>query len=334
MLTKLKDGSWKVDIRPYGAHGPRIRKKFTNKAEAIRFEAYEKNKAINEPWNPKAKDYRKLSEIAELWYDTHGRHLNRGHLKKGSMLQFAEFCNDKQARSVTIEDVIRYRNAKVKELKVSTVNNYVTVLKGMYNALINSDLIDYDNPIAKVKPLKHQEEEKPYLSTEEIEMLLSNLKKLDNDVYHLALICLSTGARWQEAYNLTLGDIKNNLVQLKETKSKKIRKVKIWPELEATIKAWIPTKKISLGYSRNEFHDYSVTLGLKKRENQNTHILRHSFAAHFIINGGHLMTLKEILGHEEIETTMWYAHLGPSYLDEAAELNPIRMNPQSKLHGF
>lgn len=326
MAVKKTDKGWKVDLRPHGAQGPRIRKTFKNKAEAIRFEAFEKNKAIHEPWNPKAKDYRKVSEITELWYETHGKHLNRGHLKKGSTLQFAKSCGDKQARLVTHEDVINFRNKLVKKLKVSTVNNYVTILKGVYNTLIENKLIDYENPIANIKPLKTQEEEKPYLSKEEIGTLLSNLKEMDNDVYHLSLICLSTGARWQEAYNLTDGDIKNNLVQLKETKSKKIRKVKIWPELEAIIKAWIPTKQKSLGYTRNEFHDYSVKLGLKKRENQNTHILRHSFAAHFIINGGHLMTLKEILGHEEIETTMWYAHLGPSYLDEAAELNPIKMD--------
>jgi integrase len=36
------------------------------------------------------------------------------------------------------------------------------------------------------------------------------------------------------------------------------------------------------------------------------HDLRHTFASHFLMNGGDLNTLKEILGHKDITTTSRY----------------------------
>ncbi|MFC1493306.1 tyrosine-type recombinase/integrase [candidate division KSB1 bacterium] len=46
------------------------------------------------------------------------------------------------------------------------------------------------------------------------------------------------------------------------------------------------------------------------------HDLRHTFASNFVMKGGSLLSLKEILGHSDINTTMMYAHLAPSYLEE------------------
>jgi site-specific recombinase XerD len=37
---------------------------------------------------------------------------------------------------------------------------------------------------------------------------------------------------------------------------------------------------------------------------QSSHILRHTFAAHFIMDGGHIVTLKEILGHASLSMTL------------------------------
>ncbi|MBA0177500.1 tyrosine-type recombinase/integrase [Pectobacterium carotovorum] len=57
---------------------------------------------------------------------------------------------------------------------------------------------------------------------------------------------------------------------------------------------------------------------------QTSHILRHTFASHFVMNGGNLVALQQILGHASIQQTMVYAHLAPDYLENAITLNPLR----------
>ena len=57
---------------------------------------------------------------------------------------------------------------------------------------------------------------------------------------------------------------------------------------------------------------------------QAAHVLRHSFASHFMMNGGNILALQKILGHSDIKMTMRYAHLSPDFLEEAARLNPLQ----------
>ena len=54
-----------------------------------------------------------------------------------------------------------------------------------------------------------------------------------------------------------------------------------------------------------------------------THVLRHTFASHFMMNGGNTLTLQRILGHANIQMTMRYAHLAPNHLQEVKTLNPL-----------
>ncbi|WP_269901427.1 tyrosine-type recombinase/integrase [Paenalcaligenes faecalis] len=54
-----------------------------------------------------------------------------------------------------------------------------------------------------------------------------------------------------------------------------------------------------------------------------THVLRHTFASHFMMNGGNVLTLQRILGHSTVTITMRYAHLAPDHLQEARALNPL-----------
>ncbi|MNH28158.1 Tyrosine recombinase XerD [compost metagenome] len=57
---------------------------------------------------------------------------------------------------------------------------------------------------------------------------------------------------------------------------------------------------------------------------QALHILRHTYATHFMINGGNIIALQRILGHASIQQTMTYAHFAPDYLQDAVALNPLR----------
>lgn len=58
-------------------------------------------------------------------------------------------------------------------------------------------------------------------------------------------------------------------------------------------------------------------------DGQMTHVLRHTFASHFMMNGGNILTLQRILGHSTVTMTMRYAHLAPDHLQEAVRLNPL-----------
>ena len=51
--------------------------------------------------------------------------------------------------------------------------------------------------------------------------------------------------------------------------------------------------------------------------------LADTFASHFMINGGNILTLQRILGHQDLKTTMRYAHLAPEHMEAAKALNPI-----------
>ena len=56
---------------------------------------------------------------------------------------------------------------------------------------------------------------------------------------------------------------------------------------------------------------------------QASHGLRHTFASHFIQNGGNILHLQKILGHSSLAMTMRYAHLAPDHLLDAVRFGPL-----------
>ncbi len=53
-------------------------------------------------------------------------------------------------------------------------------------------------------------------------------------------------------------------------------------------------------------------------------VLRHTFAScHFMMNGGNILVLRDVLGHADISMTMRYAHFAPDHLTETIEKNPL-----------
>lgn len=49
------------------------------------------------------------------------------------------------------------------------------------------------------------------------------------------------------------------------------------------------------------------------------HLLRHTFASHFVMAGGNILALQRILGHSDVKMTMIYAHLAPDFLGQEME---------------
>lgn len=175
-----------------------------------------------------------------------------------------------------------------------------------------------------MKKLKEQKPETGYLTQEEITLLLANL---DGDNKKIAILCLSTGARWGEAAKLKAENVIQNRVTFVKTKTNKPRTVPISEEVAVMI--------AGKGYlfpdaSYPKFRRIMKDVKPDLPDGQATHALRHSFATHFMINGGSIITLQRILGHSRIEQTMVYAHFAPEYLQDAVSLNPLRGGVDSR----
>jgi integrase len=77
-------------------------------------------------------------------------------------------------------------------------------------------------------------------------------------------------------------------------------------------------------------NDSSSTMGLPtllakigcRPSSRPWHLLRHTFASHFMMAGGSLLTLSKILGHADIKITMVYAHLAPDFIGQ--EMNRVK----------
>lgn len=64
-------------------------------------------------------------------------------------------------------------------------------------------------------------------------------------------------------------------------------------------------------------------LGIELPSGQASHVLRHTFASHLMMNVGNILVLRDILGHANISVTMRYAHFTLDHLSEATTYNPI-----------
>jgi len=60
------------------------------------------------------------------------------------------------------------------------------------------------------------------------------------------------------------------------------------------------------------------------------HDLRHTFASHFMMNGGNLYDLQKILGHTKYEMTQIYAHLHPDHLAGTTSIISFGVEPLSE----
>lgn len=159
------------------------------------------------------------------------------------------------------------------------------------------------------------------LNRSELKELFAAPKLLKQRVV-LALI-YSAGLRGQEVINLKLSDVdfERMTIHIRQSKYKKDRMAPLSPAMAKGLKKYIKAENphIWLFNGKTPGSQYS-TRGLSwvMRENLkktsikkqvNLHSLRHSYATHLLEEGLNIVTLKELLGHAEITTTMIYLHV-------------------------
>ena len=336
MTVKKQNDSWLVDVYPHGRKGKRVRKSFPSKGEALRFERYILGNASGEqPWNESPPDNRELSELINIWFLMAGQYLKDGERRKVKMLAIGDRLGNPIARMMTEREFALMRAKRTAEgISAKTLNNELAYIKAMFNVLKKQKEIAFDNPLNDLDPLKIGERELSYLTHEQIDILLDAFKSSENEhVELITLICLSTGARWGEAEGLTRSRVHNNKVTFTDTKSGKNRSVPISDTLFKRLIEHSSKVKTSelFTFSLSAFRRALQRSGIQLPKGQAAHVLRHTFASHFMMNGGNILALQRILGHSDIRMTMRYSHLSPDYLIDAVKLNPINFKNRNGL---
>ena len=221
-----------------------------------------------------------------------------------------------------------HRHSRINQgITPNHMNHELTYLKSAFNELIRIGEWKSSNPYSRLKKLKFAERELSFLSFAEIHRLLSELESSRNrDVVTVSKICLSIGCRWGEAEKLRAEHVHAGKIHITATKNGRNRSIPISEELEAEIFDGRPRRGRLFKSCRAAFLYAVERSGIELPRSQLTHVLRHTFASHFMMSGGNLLDLNKILGHETIQMTMRYAHLSPEHLAEAVRRNPLKLS--------
>lgn len=323
-IEKTETG-WHADIRPGGREGKRFRKTFKTKKEALAFEAWARSEYSKNPeWAPVAKDTRRLSELIRYWYGHYGQTLKDGKNRLSNLESLCQALNDPIAANMTAQMFTSYRADRLASgISANTANHELAYLRALFNELDRLGEWSAPNPIEKVRQLKIDQTEMAFLTNEEIKALLSALDAApkNKDAALVARVCLATGARWSEAEGLRAEQVQGGLINFTGTKSGKNRAVPISKGLSDLLSQQGKGKLFTSCYSA--FREGMERAGINPPKGQLSHILRHTFASHFMQKGGNILALQRILGHASLTMTMRYAHLSPQHLQEVIQLNPL-----------
>ncbi|MFP6557105.1 tyrosine-type recombinase/integrase [Paraburkholderia sp. B3] len=331
MTIKKVNSGWQVNIQPGGRAGKRLKKTFTTKAEAIAWERHIRAKVQEVPdWTPPRRDARLLTELVDIWHRHHGSGLNAGEDTKNRLLAMCEAMGNPRAEAFTAEIFAEYRARRMGSgVTASNMNREHAYLRAMFNELIRLKHWKKENPLKHVRAFKVQEQELTYLTAVQIVTLLTALASGKNPhVACVSKVCLATGARWGEAEGLRRSQIKNGMIQFVQTKSSKARAVPITEGLEQELidhfdEHGDPANGRLFETAFAAFREGVERASVVLPAGQLTHVLRHTFASHFMMNGGNILALQRALGHHSLTMTMRYAHLSPEHLAETRWLNPV-----------
>ncbi|MFH1728619.1 MAG: tyrosine-type recombinase/integrase [Pseudomonadota bacterium] len=242
-----------------------------------------------------------------------------------------------------IDDHIVYIK-EIIQLSNSSVNQHLALMKTIFNYAIKRRYARY-NPVMAVDMLPLNQKEVEWWTLKDVEKFLNYQK--DKKHYLRYLVGVNTGLRPGELFALKWSaiDFSNRLISIKRTyehstnsikettKGKKIRHIGInesifEPLLEA-FKANGNKYELVFGneldraisqtsFLQQCFYKDTMRIGMKKITFHA--FCRHTFATNYIINGGRIEDLQNILGHSDLKTTMKYIHLSKNYLRDKMDV--------------
>lgn len=227
------------------------------------------------------------------------------------------------------EDFKSFR--KVEEAGNRTINSEMIVLRMMFRLAVQWGYAKI-NPTDGVSRLRIPSTIAPkFLSEDQCKNLL---EAADDWLKPILFTFLNTGMRKSELENLEWSDVdiqrRKIKIAVKDDWTPKTNEREI-PLNEGALQV-IRRQKERVNDSRYVFPDEKGNKIFKNRllkrfktlakkldfgEASTIHTLRHTFASHLVMKGVDLATIKKLMGHSDIDTTMIYSHLTEKHVDEA-----------------
>lgn len=228
------------------------------------------------------------------------------------------------------EDYKRFRFEE--EIENRTINMELKTFRSIFNLAKNWGY-GKENPTDGLRMLKITNHITPrFLSEGEIKTLLDNS---DEWLYPIFYTFLNTGMRKSELLNLEWSDIdfdrRKIIIRVKDNWNPKTSEREI--PINSGLLDLLKKQKETNRKGSYVFHKNGKRIGdsrLRKRlmvltkrcgfpDVTKLHSLRHTFASHLVMKSVDLPTVKKLMGHSKIETTMIYSHLADEHVDKAIE---------------
>lgn len=224
--------------------------------------------------------------------------------------------------------------------KPATVNRELSILKNMLKKARTYGYISRDavERITAIRPLREENTIIRYLSQEEEDRLICSSYDLSQEqpsvyghLYPIVLTAIRTGMRKGEILGLKREDVnlEKRIIHVTRSKGGGRRDVPIPADLVEVLRGVLGGHCMDhvFWHGKGNAEAYKNIKGSFKRAlrkaritNFRFHDLRHHYASTFVMNGGNILHLQKILGHQSIEMTMRYAHLAPDFIQAATKV--------------
>ena len=209
----------------------------------------------------------------------------------------------------------------------ATANREFAFLRRVFNVAIRDDKAS-SNPVSKLKALHEPSGRTRYLTDDEEERLMKAF--LDDEDRAQVTVLLHTGFRRGELLGLRWRDVdlKGGVLTIPKAKNGETRHV----PLTSTVRTILshrprPLDSSALVFPNSEGHrdprwakkTVPAALRAAQIEDSRFHDLRHTFASRLAMEGVHLLTIRELMGHKTLAMTLRYSHLSPGHRRTAIE---------------
>ena len=244
----------------------------------------------------------------------------------------------KSLTAITIEDLRRHQTRMRLKMKINlrtkhsqrqwadaTINRHFAFLRHMLMLALKDGKLTR-NPVSAITFLA-EERRTRFLTNEELSKLAAIMAPQD---WKLVLFAIETGLRREEQFRLRWDqvDLENGVITIPLPKGDRTRHVHLSDTAQSVLRSldsfvrspWVfPSKDPMKPQNPQSFVNnvYAVNLRQAGITGVNWHSLRHTAASRRVMAGVDLVSVKEILGHRDIATTMRYSHLSLSHLRNA-----------------